>query len=150
MECLPFYSHRTPIISQTHQNKTINNYQDISEFIFPNITLFLPLKHQNCTSNSLPTWILTNDLGFLFLLDFPWVLLLDYLDKNSKTFDLLSLWWRGNLPQLYLRDLQAQSETFLSNDKTGQINNLAGKYIMKISKLKHVQLYMNIFSLKYW
>ena len=36
-------------------------------------------------------------------------------------------------------DLQIRSEIFLLKDETGHINNLTGKYIMTISKLKHIQ-----------
>ena len=44
-------------------------------------------------------------------------------------------------------DLQIRSEIFLLKDETGHINNLTGKYIMKLSKLKHIQRYMTTFEL---
>ena len=59
----------------------------------------------------------------------------------------ISLYEGENLPQLYLRALHIRSENFLLQDKTGQINNLTGKYIMEISKLKHLQRYMTTFEL---
>ena len=34
-------------------------------------------------------------------------------------------------------------------DETGQKNNLTGKYIMELSKLKHLQFYMTNFELDY-
>ena len=34
-------------------------------------------------------------------------------------------------------------------DETGKINNLTGKYIMELSKLKHHQCYMTKFELDY-
>ena len=43
------------------------------------------------------------------------------------------------LPQSYLRALQIISEKVLMRYETGKINNLAGKYIMELSKLKHLQ-----------
>ena len=52
-----------------------------------------------------------------------------------------------NIPQFHLRALQIRSEIFLLQDKTGQINNLTGKYIMEISKLKHLQWYTTNFEL---
>ena len=53
------------------------------------------------------------------------------------------------LPQFHLRALQIRSEIFLFQDKTGQINNLTGKYIIKLSKWKHLQRYMTPFELYY-
>ena len=53
------------------------------------------------------------------------------------------------LPKFHLRALQIISENFLFQYKTGQINNLTGKYIMEISKLKHLQIYMTPFELGY-
>ena len=43
------------------------------------------------------------------------------------------------IPQFHLRALQVQHEIFLLKDKTGQIKNSTGKYIMELSKLKHLQ-----------
>ena len=34
-------------------------------------------------------------------------------------------------------------------DKKGQINNLTGKYIMEMSKLKHIQRYMTSFEIPF-
>ena len=58
---LRFYSKYTHIPILLHQKKTIQNYQQHSEFILTKMTLSLPLNHQNRMSNSLPTWILTTD-----------------------------------------------------------------------------------------
>ena len=49
------------------------------------------------------------------------------------------------LPQLHFRYLQSRSNLFLLNNETGQINNLTGKYIMKITKLKQLKCYMTKF-----
>ena len=54
-----------------------------------------------------------------------------------------------NLPQSHLRALQDRSGFFLSKDETGQIEKLTGKYIMELSKLKHLQRYMTTFELDY-
>ena len=53
------------------------------------------------------------------------------------------------LPQFHLRALQIRSTNFLLQDKTGQINNLTGIYIMEQSKLKHFQRYMIPYKLDY-
>ena len=53
----------------------------------------------------------------------------------------------GTLPQFHLQDIQARSSIFLLKDETGHINNLTGKYIMKLSKLKHIKRYMTTFEL---
>ena len=53
------------------------------------------------------------------------------------------------LPQFHLRYIQIRSENFLLQDKTGQINNFTGKHIMELSKLKHIQRYMNPFEIDY-
>ena len=54
-----------------------------------------------------------------------------------------------NLPQFHLIDLHTRSEIFLSQDKTGQINNLTGKYIMEMTKWKHLQRYMTPYKIYY-
>ena len=53
------------------------------------------------------------------------------------------------LIQFRLRSFQIRSEIFLLHNKTGQIKNLTGKYIMELSTLKHLQRYMNPFELDY-
>ena len=53
------------------------------------------------------------------------------------------------LPEFHLRSLTVRSELDLFQDQTGQINNLTGKYIMDMSKLKHLQRYMTPFELDY-
>ena len=53
------------------------------------------------------------------------------------------------LPQLHLRDLHISSENFLLQDQIGQINNLTGKYIMELSKLKYIQRRITNFELNY-
>ena len=71
---------------------------------------------------------------------------------GSKAQDLVISFFIGEvetLPQFHLRALHIRSEIFLFQDKTGQINNLIGKYIMELSKLKHLQRYMNYYELDY-
>ena len=53
------------------------------------------------------------------------------------------------IPKFYLRALQIKSENFLLKYKIGKINNLMGKYILELSKLKQLQQYMNTFELDY-
>ena len=43
------------------------------------------------------------------------------------------------LLQFHPKALQTRSEIFLLQDKTGQINNTTGKYIMPLSTLKNLQ-----------
>ena len=67
---------------------------------------------------------------------------------EPKSQDLVISFCLGegeNIPQFHLRALQIRSEIFLLQDQTGKINNLTGKYIMEISKLKHIQRYMSPF-----
>ena len=54
-----------------------------------------------------------------------------------------------NIPQLNLRALQIRSEILLLQDETEKIDNLTGKYIMELSKLKHLQRYMTNFEPDY-
>ena len=52
----------------------------------------------------------------------------------TKAQDLVISFQLGegeNIPKFHLRALQIRGENFLLQDKTGQINNLTGKYIMK-------------------
>ena len=53
------------------------------------------------------------------------------------------------LPRFHLRYFHIISEIFLFQDKTGQLNNLTGKLIVKLLKLKHLQLYTTLFELDY-
>ena len=61
---------------------------------------------------------------------------------GTKSQDLVISFCLGEvetLPQFQIRALHIRSEIFLLQDETGQINNLIGKYIMELSKLKHLQ-----------
>ena len=51
------------------------------------------------------------------------------------------------LSDFHLRALAIRSELVLTIYQTGQINNLTGKYIMELSKVKHLQRYMNSFDI---
>ena len=71
---------------------------------------------------------------------------------GPKYQDLVISFYRGeveNLPQFRLIYLQVRSDISLLQDESGQINNLTGKYIMELSKLKHLQRYMTTFELYY-
>ena len=70
----------------------------------------------------------------------------------TKAQDLLISFRLGeeeNIPQFHLKALRISSEILLVQDETGQINNLTGKYIMEMSKLKHLQRYVTNFELYY-
>ena len=53
------------------------------------------------------------------------------------------------LSDFHLRALAIRSEVVLMRDQTVQINNLTGKYIMELSKLKHLQRYTTSFELEF-
>ena len=55
----------------------------------------------------------------------------------------------GTIPHFSLRVIQVRSENILLTEKTEQMNNLTGKYIMELSKLKHLQRYVTTFELDY-
>ena len=59
----------------------------------------------------------------------------------------LSLVEGETIPYFHLIDLEIRSELVLMRYKTGKINKLTGKCIMELSKLKHLQRYMNYFDL---
>ena len=50
-------------------------------------------------------------------------------------------------PDLHLRALQSRSKIYLLNDNKCQKKNIAGIYIMEISKIKHLQHYMTYFEI---
>ena len=56
---------------------------------------------------------------------------------------------KGKLSHSSTSDIFSPEVDFLLKDETGQINNLIGKYIMELLKLKHLQQYMSIFELEY-
>ena len=51
--------------------------------------------------------------------------------------------------KLHLRALKSRRKIYLFNDEKVQTNNLTYKYITDLSKLKHLQCYMNKFELEY-
>ena len=54
-----------------------------------------------------------------------------------------------HLPDFYLRALTIISELELMIYQKGKINNPKGKYIMKLSKLKHLQWSMTSYEIEY-
>ena len=69
--------------------------------------------------------------------------------RSQELFIYFRLVEIETLPQYHLRDFCIRSKHFLIKDKTGQIKNLTGKYIMKLSKLKHIQRYTTPYELDY-
>ena len=53
------------------------------------------------------------------------------------------------LTYFHLRPLAIKNELISMKDKTCHIKNLTGKYIMELSKLKHIQRYMNLFDINF-
>ena len=85
---------------------------------------------------------MNNDNGFDMLIYFVFAISHQLGGIGTKAQDLvisLCLSEGVNLQKFHIRDLQIRSEVFLLQDKTGQINNLKGKYITEMSKLKHLQ-----------
>ena len=52
-------------------------------------------------------------------------------------------------PYFFIIPLEIISELLLLKYQTGQINKFKGKYIMELSKLKHLQRYMNYFEIDF-
>ena len=125
--CFNFYFHQTPIQSKTHQRKNIKNSQEHFKFALPKMQIFLPLQHQNHMLNSLPTWILTTILTFLFLLSFSRSLKCDYLEPKLNNLWSLSTLVRLNSPMITPLRSSVNKSKFLFNDETGKINNVTGK-----------------------
>ena len=75
---------------------------------------------------------------------------LGVLGTKAQDFVISSRLGEGEkIPQLHLRALHIIGEILLLQDKIGQINNLTGKYIMELSKLKQLKRYMILFELDY-
>ena len=71
---------------------------------------------------------------------------------GPKSEDLVVSFCLGDgetLPQFHLRAPQGQSEKIMLKYETGQINNLTDKYIIELSKMKHLQCYMTTFEIEY-
>ena len=54
-----------------------------------------------------------------------------------------------SIPDFHMLALHSISKIYPLNDNTAQKNNLTSKYIMELSKLKHLQRYMNYFEMDY-
>ena len=52
-------------------------------------------------------------------------------------------------PQFHIISFQARIKKILFKDETGKINNIIGKYIMELLKLKHLECYIATFELNY-
>ena len=77
---------------------------------------------------------MNNDNGFDLLIDVVFGMgtqIGRIVPKHQDLVISFSLGEGENIPKFHLRALQIRGENFLLQDKTGQINNLTGKYIMK-------------------
>ena len=95
---------------------------------------------------------MNNDNGIELIIDVVFAIIPKLVVFGPKAQDLVISFILGEaetLPQLHFRALQIRSEIFFFCDETGQINNLTGKYIVEMSKLKHKQQYINIFEKHY-
>ena len=93
-----------------------------------------------------------NKDGFGLLILFVFYMIPQLGGLGTKSQDLVisfRLGERETIPQFHLRYFKVRRESFLLQYETGNINNLTGKYIMEISKLKHFQCYVAIFGLEY-
>ena len=125
--------------------ETVKHSQEHFKFTLPKIQPSLPIQHQNNISKSLPTWILTTDFNFLLLLYLPKVLHLEDLEPNIKTMWYPFILYKGKPSNNCTLYIFTQEAIFLFYDETGQTNNPTGKYIIELSKLKHLQRYMTTF-----
>ena len=95
---------------------------------------------------------MNNDNGFDLPIAIVFAMITQLGELEHKDQDLViyfCLGERENLPQFHLRALDTRSENFLLQYQTVQINNLKDKYIMELSRLKHLQIYMTPFELDY-
>ena len=70
----------------------------------------------------------------------------------SKAQDLVITFFLGEgepLPDFHLRALTIRIKLELIRYQTGQINNITGKYIMGLSKLKHIHQYTTSHDIDY-
>ena len=72
-----------------------------------------------------------------------------YGTKTQELVISFSLGKGETFPKFHLRALQVRGENFLLKDETGKIGKLTGKYIMELSKVKHIQFGMTTFELDY-
>ena len=95
---------------------------------------------------------MNNDNGFDLLIIVVFYMSPELVRLGPKAQDLViyfPLVKGDNIPQFHLRYLQARSELFLLKDTTGQMNNLTGKDVTELSKLKHLQWYVNNFGIEH-
>ena len=85
---------------------------------------------------------MNNDNGFELLISVVFAMSSQFGGIAPKYQDLVISFILGvgeNIPQFHLRDIQIRSEIFLLQDETVEINNLKGKYIIQMSKMKHLK-----------
>ena len=99
-------------------------------------------------SKLLLTCTMTMDLNFLLQLSSTWAPKSEELDPKLNNLWYPSAWVKENIYQIFTEEpFVIRSELVLMRYQTGQINNLTGKYIMELSKLKHLQRYMTSFEI---
>ena len=92
------------------------------------------------------------DNGFELLIALIFNVISQLGGLGPKSKDLVIPFCLGKLESLtefHLISIAIKSDIILMGDKTGQINNLTGKYIMELSKLKHIQGYMTSFEVAF-
>ena len=95
---------------------------------------------------------MNNDNGFYLLIAAVFSTSTQLVGLGHKDQDLVIPFFLSegeNLPYFHLRALTIRIELGFMQYQTGKINNLTGKYIMELSKLKHLQGYMTPFDLDY-
>ena len=146
---LPLFSHQKPILDWLKQKKNMNYSPKHSDFIFVKDKT-IPYSKSPKYHVKLITYIKV-DNGFDFNISVVFKISTKLGGLGTKSQDLVIYFCLGEgekLPQLHLRALQEQNETFMLKDETEQINNLTGKCIMEISKSKHLQCYKTNFELE--
>ena len=92
------------------------------------------------------------DNGFEHLIAFVFNMIPKLGGLGPKAQDLVILFCLGEEkypPDFHLRALEIRSELVLTRDQIVQINNLTGKYIMELSKMKHLQRYITSFEIDF-
>ena len=95
---------------------------------------------------------MNEDNGFFFLIYFVVSMSPQLGGLGTKAQYLVISFRTGEgetLSRFYLRVLLIGSEIILLQDRTGKINNLTGKYIIQLSKWKHIQRYTTPFKIYY-
>ena len=93
---------------------------------------------------------MNKDNGFDYIINFVFAMSPQLGGIGHKSQDLVTHFRLGEgetTSQFHLRYLHIRSDIFLLQYETVQINNIKGKYIMELSKFKHIQCYTTTFEL---